>query len=319
MRRAPHQQRGPGDRPMAAACRHPSRTRSRRRRPCHRRHGAGRVRRPVLQPGLAGEFRRARSPAAETPRRARARRSAAHRPRPAGPAAATSSGETSPSASTGNARPAAAGSATARARPCRARSRASPQAGMCGTSNVAAGSAAVVRATHRIASTPQPIGTSASRSSPSGISSSADAAGRHDPERRQRHGDHVGERRNRAGCGRNDRRRTARTRCRPAALVSASAARCEREAPLPAAVAVQRAQRAAAAPRSRRSAPARRRSSSGRRRRAPPAARAASARRPRAPGRAAKSPAARPAPPRVNRHAMAKLRMIGTCMPVSTM
>ena len=50
---------------------------------------------------------------------------------------------------------------------------ASPHAGMCGTSNVAAGQAAVVRATYRIASTPHPMGTNASQSSPNGISSSA--------------------------------------------------------------------------------------------------------------------------------------------------
>jgi hypothetical protein len=50
---------------------------------------------------------------------------------------------------------------------------ASPQAGICGTSNVAAGHAAVVRATQRTASTPQPIGTHASQSIPNGISASA--------------------------------------------------------------------------------------------------------------------------------------------------
>ena len=50
---------------------------------------------------------------------------------------------------------------------------AKPQGGICGTSSVAAGHPAVVRATHRIACTPQPIGTNASQSRPNGNSSSA--------------------------------------------------------------------------------------------------------------------------------------------------
>ncbi len=47
---------------------------------------------------------------------------------------------------------------------------ASPQAGICGTANVAAGNAAVVRAIQSTTAAPQPIGTHANQSRPNGIS-----------------------------------------------------------------------------------------------------------------------------------------------------
>ena len=156
----------------AAAGTRPSGTRSHRRL---RRHHAGiaawRTCRPVLQPGVAGESRRAglllqidrvllRTPIS---------RASADTSRSAG---RTNSGEASPSAITGT----PASRSLLRHSPSQAMPSpitASPQGGMCGTSSVAAGQAAVVRATYRIASAPQPIGTYASQSSPNGISSRA--------------------------------------------------------------------------------------------------------------------------------------------------
>ncbi len=125
--------------------------------------------------------------------------------------------------------------------------------------------------------------------------------------------------RNRPGCGRNGRRRTAPTRCRPArwsapAPPGADAKR-RGQLPLPCSRAQRGPQHLVAGDQRQHGGKAHLEA----RRPAPPAARAASAPSRPAPGRAAKSPAGRRAPRRCNRHAMAKLRTIGTCMPVSTM
>ena len=69
--------------------------------------------------------------------------------------------------------------------------RPSPQAGICGTSKVAAGSAAVVRATHRIASRPPAHRHQRQRLQMQRHQEQRDQPGRHHPHRGQRHGDHV--------------------------------------------------------------------------------------------------------------------------------
>ena len=84
------------------------------------------------------------------------------------PAAATAGRMRSPAR-----RAAATGCATAQARPSRCGDCQPPGRHVRHSRTSPPASAAVVRATHRIASAPQPIGTNASHSSPNGISSSA--------------------------------------------------------------------------------------------------------------------------------------------------